>query len=52
MAFDPDHPRRSVYLVGPLRGAEASVGTQRDTPMSACTTACIAETLAQSASIE
>ena len=36
VAFDSDYPQEFVDLVGRLRYTEASLYTQRDTPMFAC----------------
>lgn len=47
VAFDSDYPQEFVDLVGRLRYTEASVYTQRDTPMFACTKAPIDAILAQ-----
>jgi chlorite dismutase len=47
VAFDSDHPQEFVDLVGRLRYTEASLYTQRDTPMFTCKKASIAEILGQ-----
>jgi chlorite dismutase len=47
VAFDSDHPQEFVDLVGRLRYTEASLYTQRDTPMFACAQAPIDAILAQ-----
>jgi len=36
VAFDSDYPQEFVDLVGRLRYTEASMYTQRDTPMFTC----------------
>ncbi|MDZ7729619.1 MAG: chlorite dismutase family protein [Dehalococcoidia bacterium] len=43
VAFDSDYPQEFVDLVGRLRYTEASLYTQRDTPMFTCAKADIAE---------
>jgi chlorite dismutase len=52
MAFDSDYPQEFVDLVGRLRYTEASVYTQRDTPMFTCAKAPIDDILAQLVSME
>jgi len=52
VAFDSDYPQEFVDLVGRLRHTEASVYTQRDTPMFTCAKAPIDAILAQLASME
>ncbi|HJZ77723.1 MAG TPA: chlorite dismutase family protein, partial [Vicinamibacterales bacterium] len=52
VAFDSDYPQEFVDLVGRLRYTEASLYTQRDTPMFACAKAPIDAILAQLANIE
>ena len=52
MAFDSDYPQEFVDLVGRLRYTEASVYTQRDTPMFVCAQAPIDAILAQLANTE
>jgi chlorite dismutase len=47
MAFDSDYPQEFVDLVNRLRYTEASVYTQRDTPMFTCAKAPIDTILAQ-----
>jgi chlorite dismutase len=47
VAFDSDYPQEFVDLVGRLRFTEASLYTQRDTPMFACAKASIDAILAQ-----
>ena len=47
VAFDSDYPQEFVDLVGRLRYTEASLYTQRDTPMFACAKAPIDTILAQ-----
>lgn len=47
VAFDSDYPQEFVDLVGRLRYTEASVYTQRDTPMFMCAKAPIDTILAQ-----
>ena len=47
VAFDSDHPQEFVDLVGRLRYTEASLYTQRDTPMFACAKAPIDVIVAQ-----
>ena len=47
MAFDSDYPQEFVDLVGRLRYTEASLYTQRDTPMFTCAKAPIDDILAQ-----
>ena len=51
VAFDSDYPQEFVDLVGRLRHTEASVYTQRDTPMFTCAKAPIDAILAQLASM-
>jgi chlorite dismutase len=52
VAFDSDYPQEFVDLVGRLRYTEASLYTQRDTPMFACAKAPIDAILAQLAITE
>jgi chlorite dismutase len=52
VAFDSDYPQEFVDLVGRLRYTEASLYTQRDTPMFACAQAPIDAILGQLADIE
>jgi chlorite dismutase len=52
VAFDSDYPQEFVDLVGRLRYTEASLYTQRDTPMFACAKAPIDAIVAQLASID
>lgn len=52
VAFDSDYPQEFVDLVGRLRYTEASVYTQRDTPMFPCAKAPIDEILAQLANTD
>jgi chlorite dismutase len=52
VAFDSDYPQEFVDLVGRLRYTEASLYTQRDTPMFACAKAPIDAILAQLASMD
>jgi chlorite dismutase len=52
MAFDSDYPQEFVDLVGRLRYTEASLYTQRDTPMFTCARAPIDTILAQLAHTE
>ena len=52
VAFDSDYPQEFVDLVGRLRYTEASLYTQRDTPMFPCAKAPIDAILAQLANIE
>ena len=47
VAFDSDYPQEFVDLVGRLRYTEASLYTQRDTPMFVCAKASIDTILAQ-----
>ena len=47
VAFDSDYPQEFVDLVGRLRYTEASLYTQRDTPMFTCAKADIAEIVEQ-----
>ncbi len=47
VAFDSNYPQEFVDLVGRLRYTEASLYTQRDTPMFTCAKATIAEILAE-----
>jgi chlorite dismutase len=47
VAFDSDYPQEFVDLVGRLRYTEASLYTQRDTPMFTCAKATIEEALEQ-----
>jgi len=51
VAFDSDYPQEFVDLVGRLRFTEASLYTQRDTPMFACAKTPIDAILAQLADI-
>jgi chlorite dismutase len=52
VAFDSDYPQEFVDLVGRLRYTEASLYTQRDTPMFACAKVPIDAILAQLANID
>ena len=52
VAFDSDYPQEFVDLVGRLRYTEASLYTQRDTPMFTCAKAPIDAILAQLANID
>jgi chlorite dismutase len=52
VAFDSDYPQEFVDLVGRLRYTEASLYTQRDTPMFVCAKAPIDAILAQLANTE
>jgi chlorite dismutase len=52
VAFDSDYPQEFVDLVGRLRYTEASLYTQRDTPMFTCAKAPIDAILAQLANME
>jgi len=52
VAFDSDYPQEFVDLVGRLRYTEASLYTQRDTPMFVCAKASIDAILAQMANVE
>lgn len=52
VAFDSDYPQEFVDLVGRLRYTEASLYTQRDTPMFTCAKAPIEAILAQLANTE
>ena len=52
VAFDSDYPQEFVDLVGRLRYTEASLYTQRDTPMFACAKAPIDAILGQLVNIE
>jgi chlorite dismutase len=52
VAFDSDYPQEFVDLVGRLRYTEASLYTQRDTPMFTCAKAPIEAILAQLANVE
>ena len=52
VAFDSDYPQEFVDLVGRLRYTEASLYTQRDTPMFTCAKAPIDAILAQLANVE
>ncbi|MBI2764668.1 MAG: chlorite dismutase family protein [Chloroflexi bacterium] len=47
VSFDCDHPQEFVDLVGRLRYTEASLYTQKDTPMFTCRRTTISELLAQ-----
>jgi chlorite dismutase len=51
VAFDSDHPQEFVDLVGRLRYTEASLYTQRDTPMFSCVKADIGAILQQLADV-
>jgi chlorite dismutase len=51
VAFDSDYPQEFVDLVGRLRYTEASLYTQRDTPMFMCAKAPIDAILAQLANV-
>jgi chlorite dismutase len=51
VAFDSDYPQEFVDLVGRLRYTEASLYTQRDTPMFTCAKAPIDAILAQLANV-
>ena len=52
VAFDSDYPQEFVDLVGRLRYTEASLYTQRDTPMFTCAKAPIDAILAQLANVD
>src|SRR5688572_4281080 len=52
VAFDSDYPQEFVDLVGRLRYTEASLYTQKDTPMFACAKAPIDAILAQLANMD
>jgi chlorite dismutase len=52
VAFDSDYPQEFVDLVGRLRYTEASLYTQRDTPMFTCAKASIDAILAQLANTD
>jgi chlorite dismutase len=52
VAFDSDYPQEFVDLVGRLRYTEASLYTQRDTPMFVCAKAAIDAILAQLANTD
>src|SRR6476646_3789152 len=52
VAFDSDYPQEFVDLVGRLRYTEASLYTERDTPMFACAQAPIDAILAQLTAME
>jgi chlorite dismutase len=52
VAFDSDYPQEFVDLVGRLRYTEASLYTQRDTPMFTCAKAPIDAILGQLANID
>ena len=52
VAFDSDYPQEFVDLVGRLRYTEASLYTQRDTPMFMCAKASIEAIAAQLAHVE
>jgi chlorite dismutase len=52
VAFDSDYPQEFVDLVGRLRFTEASLYTQRDTPMFACAKAPIDAIVAQLANMD
>ena len=52
VAFDSDYPQEFVDLVGRLRYTEASLYTQRDTPMFTCAKAPIDAILSQLANVE
>jgi chlorite dismutase len=47
VSFDSDYPQEFVDLVGRLRYTEASLYTQRDTPMFTCARASVAQIVAQ-----
>jgi chlorite dismutase len=51
VAFDSDYPQEFVDLVGRLRYTEASLYTQRDTPMFTCVKAAIEAILGQLADV-
>jgi chlorite dismutase len=52
VAFDSDYPQEFIDLVGRLRYTEASLYTERDTPMFACAKAPIDAILAQLAKMD
>jgi chlorite dismutase len=52
VAFDSDYPQEFVDLVGRLRYTEASLYTERDTPMFTCAKAPIDAILAQLADMD
>ena len=52
VAFDSDYPQEFVDLVGRLRYTEASLYTQRDTPMFTCAKASIETIVAQLANVD
>ena len=52
VAFDSDYPQEFVDLVGRLRYTEASLYTQRDTPMFTCAKASIDSILSQMVNME
>jgi chlorite dismutase len=52
VAFDSDYPQEFVDLVGRLRFTEASLYTQRDTPMFVCAKAPIDAILAQMTNVD
>jgi chlorite dismutase len=52
VAFDSDYPQEFVDLVGRLRYTEASLYTQRDTPMFMCAKAPIGAILTQLANVD
>jgi chlorite dismutase len=52
VAFDSDYPQEFVDLVGRLRYTEASLYTERDTPMFTCAKAPIETIVAQLTSVE
>jgi chlorite dismutase len=52
VAFDSDYPQEFVDLVGRLRYTEASLYTQRDTPMFVCAKASIDAILGQLANVD
>jgi chlorite dismutase len=52
VAFDSDYPQEFVDLVGRLRYTEASLYTQRDTPMFTCAKVPIDAILAQLANTD
>jgi len=52
VSFDSDHPQEFVDLVGRLRYTEASLYTQRDTPMFTCAKTDMAAILGQLANID
>jgi chlorite dismutase len=52
VAFDSDYPQEFVDLVGRLRYTEASLYTQRDTPMFVCAKAPIDAIVSQLSTVE